>query len=60
MAEAGRLIEQGGVSVEGERRTQSDFEVNLTADRAFLVQVAEEHFDSSKVIPALLDRLDLG
>ncbi len=28
MAEARRLIEQGGVYVEGERRTQSDFEVD--------------------------------
>ncbi len=29
MAEARRLIEQGGVYVEGERRTQTDFEVTV-------------------------------
>jgi tyrosyl-tRNA synthetase len=44
MAEARRLIEQGGVYVEGERRTQSDFEVNLTADRTFLIQVGKRRF----------------
>ncbi|HJU91970.1 MAG TPA: tyrosine--tRNA ligase [Pyrinomonadaceae bacterium] len=44
MAEARRLIEQGGVYVEGERRTQSDFEVNLTADHAFLIQVGKRRF----------------
>jgi tyrosyl-tRNA synthetase len=44
MAEARRLIEQGGVSVEGERRTQNDFEVDLTADRAFLIQVGKRRF----------------
>jgi len=44
MAEARRLIEQGGVSVDGERRTQNDFEVNLTADRAFLIQVGKRRF----------------
>ncbi|HKY45554.1 MAG TPA: tyrosine--tRNA ligase [Pyrinomonadaceae bacterium] len=44
MAEARRLIEQGGVYVEGERRTQSDFEVDLIADRAFLIQVGKRRF----------------
>ena len=44
MAEARRLIEQGGVYVEGERRTQTDFEVNLTADHAFLIQVGKRRF----------------
>ncbi len=44
MAEARRLIEQGGVYVEAERRAQSDFEVNLSADRAFLIQVGKRRF----------------
>jgi tyrosyl-tRNA synthetase len=44
MAEARRVIEQGGVYVEGERRTQSDFEVSLTAERPVLVQVGKRKF----------------
>ena len=44
MAEARRLIEQGGVYVEGERRTQSDFEVNVAGDRAYLIQVGKRRF----------------
>ena len=44
MAEARRTIEQGGVYVEGERRTQNDFEVNLSADHSFLVQVGKRRF----------------
>ena len=44
MAEARRLIEQGGVYVEGERRTQTDFEVSLTADQSFLIQVGKRRF----------------
>jgi len=44
MAEARRVIEQGGVYVEGERRTQSDFEVNLDAERSLLVQVGKRKF----------------
>src|ERR1043166_2469576 len=44
MAEARRMIEQGGVYVEGERRTQSDFEVDLGSDRSFLVQVGKRRF----------------
>jgi tyrosyl-tRNA synthetase len=44
MAEARRLIEQGGVYVDGERRTQTDFEVSLTADRSFLIQVGKRKF----------------
>jgi len=44
MAEARRLIEQGGVYVEGERRTQTDFEVGLTADRSILIQVGKRRF----------------
>src|ERR1043166_2283156 len=44
MAEARRMIEQGGVYVEGERRTQSDFEIDLGSDRSFLVQVGKRRF----------------
>jgi tyrosyl-tRNA synthetase len=44
MAEARRLIEQGGVYVDGERRTQTDFEINLTPDRSFLIQVGKRRF----------------
>lgn len=44
MAEARRLIEQGGIYVEGERRTQTDFGVDLTADRSLLLQVGKRRF----------------
>jgi tyrosyl-tRNA synthetase len=44
MAEARRLIEQGGVYVDGERRAQSDFELNLNADQTLLIQVGKRRF----------------
>ena len=44
MAEARRLIEQGGVHVEGERRTQTDFEVSLKVDQSILIQVGKRRF----------------
>jgi tyrosyl-tRNA synthetase len=44
MAEARRVIEQGGVYVDGERRTQTDFEVGITADHSVLVQVGKRRF----------------
>jgi len=45
MAEARRMIEQGGVYVDGERRTQNDFEVNLSRpDRSVLIQVGKRRF----------------
>ena len=44
MAEARRLIEQGGVYVDRERRSQSDSEVDVSADRAFLIQVGKRRF----------------
>jgi tyrosyl-tRNA synthetase len=44
MAEARRLIEQGGVYVDAERRTQSDFEVSLSADQSHLIQVGKRRF----------------
>ena len=43
MAEARRLIEQGGVHVAGERRTQTDFQIDITADPV-LVQVGKRKF----------------
>ena len=42
MAEARRLIEQGGVSVDGERAQQTD--LNVSAERAFLIQVGKRRF----------------
>ena len=44
MAEARRLIEQGGVYVAGERRAQTDFEVSLEPTRSHLVQVGKRRF----------------
>ncbi len=44
MAEARRLIEQGGVYVAGERRAQTDFEVNLDAQQGLLIQVGKRRF----------------
>jgi tyrosyl-tRNA synthetase len=44
MAEARRVIEQGGVYVDGERRTQTDFEVGISADHSVLVQVGKRKF----------------
>jgi tyrosyl-tRNA synthetase len=44
MAEARRMIEQGGVYVEGERRTQTDFEISLSADHSHLIQVGKRRF----------------
>jgi tyrosyl-tRNA synthetase len=42
MAEARRLIEQGGVYVDGERAPQADLE--LSTERTFLVQVGKRRF----------------
>jgi tyrosyl-tRNA synthetase len=44
MAEARRLIEQGGVSVDGERRARVDHEVDLSAGRTMLIQVGKRRF----------------
>jgi tyrosyl-tRNA synthetase len=44
MAEARRVIEQGGVYVDGERRTQTDFEVDLKSRQSVLVQVGKRKF----------------
>ncbi|HEX6045758.1 MAG TPA: tyrosine--tRNA ligase, partial [Pyrinomonadaceae bacterium] len=48
MAEARRLIEQGGVYVEGERRTQSDFDLDLSPANSFLIQVGKRKFTRIK------------
>ncbi len=44
MAEARRLIEQGGVRVDGERVSRADYEVELNAGRTMLLQVGKRHF----------------
>jgi tyrosyl-tRNA synthetase len=44
MAEARRLIEQGGVTVDGERQTRVDYELNLSARQAVLLQVGKRRF----------------
>jgi tyrosyl-tRNA synthetase len=44
MAEARRVIEQGGVYVDGERRTQADYEVGISAEKSVLVQVGKRKF----------------
>jgi tyrosyl-tRNA synthetase len=44
MAEARRVIEQGGVYVDSDRRTQTDFEVGISADHSVLVQVGKRKF----------------
>jgi tyrosyl-tRNA synthetase len=44
MAEARRLIAQGGVTVNDERRIQHDFGVNLAAGEIVLVQVGKRRF----------------
>jgi len=42
MAEARRLIEQGGVYIDGERAPQAD--VELSAERSLLLQVGKRRF----------------
>ncbi|PYS46951.1 MAG: tyrosine--tRNA ligase [Acidobacteria bacterium] len=44
MGEARRLIEQGGVSLDGERQSRVDYEVDLKMDRALLIQVGKRRF----------------
>jgi tyrosyl-tRNA synthetase len=44
IAEARRLIEQGGVHVEGERRSDVNFEVSIRPEHASLVQVGKRRF----------------
>ncbi|HEY9285407.1 MAG TPA: tyrosine--tRNA ligase [Pyrinomonadaceae bacterium] len=44
MAEARRLIEQGGVRADGERVARPDAEIELQAGRALLLQVGKRHF----------------
>jgi tyrosyl-tRNA synthetase len=44
MAEARRLIEQGGVRVEGEKHARADEEIELKTDRALVIQVGKRRF----------------
>jgi tyrosyl-tRNA synthetase len=44
MAEARRLIEQGGVYVAGERRSQTDSKVDVDTSLAILIQVGKRRF----------------
>jgi tyrosyl-tRNA synthetase len=44
MAEARRLIEQGGVRVEGEKHSRVDEELELETDRALVIQVGKRRF----------------
>ena len=44
MAEARRLVEQGGVRVEGERITRADADTELSANSALLIQVGKRRF----------------
>ena len=44
MAEARRLIEQGGVSVEGEKHSRADAELSLSPELAILIQVGKRKF----------------
>ena len=44
MAEARRLIEQGGVSVDGVKRSDSAFELSLGPDQSVLLQVGKRRF----------------
>ncbi|HEX8291716.1 MAG TPA: tyrosine--tRNA ligase [Pyrinomonadaceae bacterium] len=44
MAEARRLIEQGGVRVDGERAARHEAEVEVSADRSPLIQVGKRRF----------------
>jgi tyrosyl-tRNA synthetase len=44
MAEARRLIEQGGVRIDGERAARHETEVEVSADRSPLIQVGKRRF----------------
>ncbi|HYY96583.1 MAG TPA: S4 domain-containing protein, partial [Pyrinomonadaceae bacterium] len=44
MAEARRLVEQGGVRLDGERAARAETEVEVSADGALLVQVGKRRF----------------
>ncbi len=44
MAEARRLIEQGGVRIDGERGTRSETDVEINADLGRLIQVGKRRF----------------
>ncbi|MDQ3907243.1 MAG: tyrosine--tRNA ligase, partial [Acidobacteriota bacterium] len=44
MAEARRLVEQGGVKLDGEKHSRVDEEIELKSDRPILIQVGKRRF----------------
>jgi tyrosyl-tRNA synthetase len=44
MAEARRLVEQGGVSVDGSKRSDSGFELSLSPDKLIMLQIGKRRF----------------
>jgi tyrosyl-tRNA synthetase len=44
MAEARRLIEQGGVSIDGEKQSRANYEINLGPEQSVLIQVGKRKF----------------
>jgi tyrosyl-tRNA synthetase len=44
MSEARRLVEQGGVSLDGERCTRTDYEASISAGHILLIQVGKRRF----------------
>jgi tyrosyl-tRNA synthetase len=44
MAEARRLIEQGGVRIDGERWAQTEAEIEIGTERTVLIQVGKRRF----------------
>jgi tyrosyl-tRNA synthetase len=53
MAEARRLIEQGGVRVDGERAERPETEVEVSAERAALIQVGKRRFMRVRLVDKL-------
>ena len=50
MADARRLIDQGGVYVDGERRSHSDFQLDLNAGTSVLLKVGKRRFLRVKAV----------
>ena len=56
VAEARRLIEQGGVKVDGERRSVKDLDVNLPEGGTLLIQVGKRRFLRARGVPVKIER----
>jgi tyrosyl-tRNA synthetase len=56
VAEARRLIEQGGVKVEGERRRIKELDISLSEGHSILLQVGKRHFLRVRGIAEKLER----